>query len=171
MPLHEEGIYMGEIQHWFLGQTQNGTPFLEFSILVTAEEHPDGSTQKVEKPFTAPVPLYLSSKARENSITTLKYLGFTDTDPRKLDRKHPKAHNFAGLPVHVRCNIEEYNGRENNKWQFSRRPRPAQGKELDSIFAGLLEGFETEMNRANGKVPDCSDFSFVPSEDMVTGSF
>lgn len=153
---HEEGIYHGTIRHWFLGRTQNDTPFIQFNVCVESEEHFDGTIHKVD-PFTVPVPLYLSSGARERTVTMLKYLGFTDTDPRKLDRKHKEAHDFDGLAVKLRCELEEYNGKGREKWQFVRGPKEATEAEKESIFAGLSEPFETEMNRALGRIPETSD--------------
>lgn len=160
---HEEGIYHGTIRHWFVGRTQNDTPFIQFNVCVDHEEHFDGSIHTVD-PFTVPVPLYLSRGARERTITMLKCLGFTDTDPAKLDRKHKDAHDFSDLSVKLRCEVEEWNGKEREKWQFVRGPKEATEQEKESIFAGLSEAFEMEMNRALGRIPESSD----AESDLVT---
>lgn len=152
--LYDEGVYFGTIKHSFLGETANETPFIQFNVYVTEEEQEDGVVKALEKPFTAPVVLYLSVNAIERTAQTLKYLGFTGT------LEQLATHSFKDQKVTVRCDISEWQGKESNKWQFVRRAKEATPEAKSRIFSKLSDRFTESMNKALGKVPE-----IVPSLD------
>lgn len=159
--LHAEGTYKGEIRHWLLGHTQNDTWFIQFNLVVTGQEF-DGVVQELEeRVFTVPVTLYLSPKALERSVTTLKWLGFADVDLRKLERSRKGAHNFAGKQVMLQCTHETYQGVDREKWQFDRRPSEACQAEKEAFFSKVGEQFGDEMGRALGQIPKEVSFGSI----------
>lgn len=155
LQLHEEGTYQGEIRNWYLGETPNGTPFIEFVVHVTKQEDQGtGETFEVEKPFSAMLTRFMSPGALTYTLADLKYLGFTDTDSSRLVRGSKNAHNFAGQKVTIRCDHEEYNNKEREKWSLVRRKKVAPPEEQTRILGGFSDSFAEEMDKVMGRVPE-----------------
>lgn len=141
---YKTGLHTGECIGQFMGQSESGkkTPYfaLKFNILARVENEQEYPVDPGERT----VYLYLSEAALDMSVDVLSHLGYDKDSLKFLDPSQQGFFNFAGKTCDLWCKIEEYQGKEKEKWSVS-MPRgpvaPPDEKELrrlDSLFGKAI---------------------------------
>jgi hypothetical protein len=141
---YKTGLHVGECTGQLMGQSENEkkTPYiaLKFNIIARVENEQEYPVDAGERT----VYLYLSEKALDMSVDVLTFLGYDKDSLKYLDPAQQGFHNFAGQRCDLWCKIEEYQGKQKEKWSIS-TPRgpvaPIEEKELrrlDSLFGKAI---------------------------------
>jgi hypothetical protein len=161
---YKTGLHVGECVGQFMGQSDNAnkTPYfaLKFNIRGRVENDREIPVERGERT----VYLYLSEKALDMSVDVVAHLGYDKDSLKFLNPEVEGFYNFAGKEVDLWCKIEEYQGKDTEKWSVSmpRKPvTPIEDKELrrlDSLFGKAIRA------RRGPGVPDVAPPPAAPAK-------
>jgi hypothetical protein len=161
---YKTGLHVGVCVGQFMGQSDNAnkTPYfaLKFNIRGRVEDEREIPVDQGERT----VYLYLSEKALDMSVDVVAFLGYDKDSLKFLNPEVDGFYDFSGKEVDLWCKIEEYQGKDTEKWSVSmpRKPvTPIEDKELrrlDSLFGKAIRA------RRGPGVPDVAPPPAAPAK-------
>ena len=128
-----------------MGQSDNDKKTPYFALKFNVRARVENDREIPVEPGERTVYLYLSEAALDMSVDVLAFLGYDKDSLKFLNPDVDGFYNFAGKDVDLWCNLEEYQGKEKEKWSVStpRKPvTPIEDKELrrlDSLFGKAIK--------------------------------
>lgn len=157
---YPSGPYIGKVLEQNLGESKNkGTPQLVLKFQIINEvDRISGERLELERCEERWVYLYLTEKAMDMALKSLKALGYKRSSLKYLDPNVDGFQDLAGTEVELYCKHEEYEGDLNERWSIStpRETKPVDAsslRKLDALFGkGLKELVASGDPQATGKV-------------------
>lgn len=145
----QEGIYKGHLQKVTLGETKTGKPqivyeFITDGILDSSGEFLDCAN------VNRTIFRVLTENTIDFATAELRQLGYDRDNFDDIDPESPNAFDFDGIEVTVEMKLEEYEGRQRERWQFTRK---GQGKKLEQSGVSKLNamfGSKLKSSRPDG---------------------
>jgi len=163
--MYDNGTYKVKIVDQSIGENNNGNPELRLTIqplgIYFDDMEPDGTKKKSlcdqDYPFTRTVFLALTDGTMGTPdqpgwvAHTLKFLGFTGESLSQLDKDHPQHISLIGIEADATNQIENYKGKDREKWNFLRGTGQQQQRalakdalrQLDAKFGKVLKAVQT----------------------------
>lgn len=153
--LTEPGVYHAVAQDWGLDSSgEKGTASLAIEFRVISGPH-EGELIHAW--------LYLTDKALDISVRSLRRLGWKGNDLNELDNK---GGNLA-TPVMIDCQIEEYNGQSSLKVKWINQLGP-QRRAPGAEFAGFAEAMKARVAAIGAESPKRAGARTTPPTNGTT---
>lgn len=157
---YESGKYRVKIAKQAFGKNKKDNFELQLTIkpigVYSKPNSPDEQLSEFDAPYERTIFLTLTEGTLGTTekpgwvMQNLTYLGFNGDSFAQLDPNDKDAISFVGLELDARCDHEDYEGKEREKWNIIRpgggasgpTTKPAEKKEvraLDSKFKSLLK--------------------------------
>lgn len=154
-----EGRYWVRITRQALGESNNGNAQAVISFNVMGKINladPDGDLLHCPDGERS-IYLVITEKTVDRVIEDLKKLGYTKSSFRFIDPNVEGHHDFTGFEFAAYCTIEEYKGKEREKWRVAGdglQVKPIDAKEvrkLDNLFDKKLKAAFPQTQQAAPK--------------------
>jgi hypothetical protein len=125
---YDRGRYQGKIVNQILGENSKGNPELQLVVQPTAMYDEKGEPCKLSFPYSRTIYLVLTEATIGTPETpgwvvqTLNALGFNGKSFGELEPGQPDSWSCIGQAVDLRCDHDEYEGKEREKWSIARKP-------------------------------------------------
>lgn len=162
MPNYSEGVFLGTIERWGLGESKTGTPyfFLEFNIVSQASE---GKWNPIAHSEKRTVFMYLSEGAMEISLRQIGELGFIGDTLDQLmlpdDRK---------INVQFECKHEVYDNKPREKWTVYGARRTMEHKPIEgNVIRALNAHWQKARPSARPMIPPPPSANNAPDDSSI----
>jgi hypothetical protein len=162
----DKGKYRIRITDQSLGENRNGNPELQLRFDVIGI-HTKAGVEEMNGEYPRTIYLVMTDGTIGTAdkpgwvLEVLRSLNFNGQSFAQLDPSHEKAVSFVGLEIDARCDHEEYDGREREKWSIVRPNAsstlaPAKPLEKKSLRA-LDAKFGKVLKAVNGRPAPAND--------------
>lgn len=145
---YEQGDYAAKVTDQAFGQADNEakTAFFALTVQPIAKLDLETGDRTSVDPFNRTIRMFLSEKAAPHTIKKLRTLGFEGVSFAELNPETDGHFSLVGQEVVVRCKHEEYQGKQQERWDFPGdggagiKPLDDKGmRKLDALFGKHLK--------------------------------
>lgn len=149
---YEPGKYRVRVTKQQFGENKNSNPELQLAIkpigIYEGEEPSDMEGLYDRTIFLTLTEGTLGTAEKPGWVmTTLLFLGFNGTSFAQLDPEHTKAISFVGKEFDARCDVEEYQGKEREKWNVLRPGTGSGGPATKPIATKAVRALDAKFGK------------------------
>jgi hypothetical protein len=144
----DQGVYKANIQKVTLGETKTGKPQIVYEVILDSIQQSDGEFAPCPH-LARTIYRVITDNTIDYALDDLRELGYDRATFADIDPESPNAFDFDGIEVTVEMKLEMYEGRQTERWNFTRK---GAGKKLEASAVSKLDamfGAKLKAGRAD----------------------